>query len=246
VSEIMRCSCGANLRVPLESQGRLVRCPKCRVEIRADALAQPTAVAPVETAGAAVEAQPFDAVDAGLTCPICLTAMQAGEMVRRCPGCDQVHHDECWLEVGGCGTFGCQHAPTVDKSEQSPQASLTAWGDTKDCPICGETIKSIALKCRYCGARFETVDPMTAADMRTQARETERLAGVKQSVVALFAVSLLGCAAPIIAIVAACYVIPKRQELAKCGPLYKIMGWTSLVLSCIYSALMLLLVLVDS
>jgi hypothetical protein len=68
--------------------------------------------------------------------------MQAGERSVTCPSCDQVHHQECWSEVGGCGTYGCKQAPKIDKSEATSAAPLTAWGDTKKCPACGtETVK---------------------------------------------------------------------------------------------------------
>ena len=26
---------------------------------------------------------------------------------------DQVHHLECWAEIGGCGTYGCKQAPAA-------------------------------------------------------------------------------------------------------------------------------------
>jgi hypothetical protein len=227
-----------------------VRCPKCKAEVVAGGaptaesaeagaggtLSQPT------VAGASAAAIAADESIAGLSCPICLSTIQHGELAHRCVECDLVHHEECWIEIGGCGTFGCKQAPPIDKSESSAQAPLTAWGDTKDCPVCGERIKSIALKCRYCGSTFDTVDPLTVADLRTKAAERQKLGSVKQTVITLFAISLLGCAAPIIAVIAAIYVPAKRRELAKCGPLYKIMGWTSLVLSCFYSLLMVLFI----
>lgn len=232
-ASIATCECGAKVRLPADAANRSFRCPQCKTPLALTADSLVLTSTRIESA-------------AGSVCPICQTAIENSESCVTCPGCDLVHHRECWAEIGGCGTFGCSQAPSLEKSERTSQAPLTAWGDTKKCPACGETIKSIAVRCRYCGTNFDSVDPMSVADLRSQALEDEKLKSVKQSVVALFALSLVGCAAPLIALIAAFYIPSKRRQLAKCGPLYKIMGWTSLVLSCIYSALMLVFILIDS
>ena len=232
--ETVTCVCGVLLRLPPGAEGKSLKCPQCERRI-----AVPGSTPARAPSSDAVRAT---AADAQMTCSICLTNVGAGELVRRCAACDQLYHDECWAEVGGCGTFGCKEAPAIDKSAQSPHAPLTAWGDEKDCPICGEMIKSIALKCRYCGATFETADPQSVGDLRRSASQKAELASIRQSVIALFVVALLGLCAPLIAILSLVYLIPRRAQLAKCGPLYMIMGWTAVGLSWCYCLLLLLIV----
>ena len=87
-----------------------------------------------------------------------------------------------------------------------PLAPRSAWGETKKCPACGEKIKSIALRCRYCGTEFDTVDPLSLKDLRKQVVKEERLQSTRALVVVLFVLSIVGCLAPIIAIAATAYV----------------------------------------
>jgi len=224
---LVSCTCGAKIRLPEERSDRAFRCPRCKAELVA---AGEGRIVTSVLAGPRTE---------GATCPICQSAVGPDEAVLVCPTCEQVHHRECWTDVGGCATYGCDNAPRSEKAAPA-QAPLSAWGDTKKCPACGEKIKSIALRCRYCGTDFDTVDPLTLKDLRGQAVKEERLQATRTLVIVLFVLSILGCPAPIVAIVAPCYVVMKRQTITRAGPTYLVMSYSAIAISLLYSILLVL------
>src|SRR5262249_46392637 len=156
--------------------GKMFRCPRCRGEF-------------VPAAGHCVARFTEATKSAGAgTCPICQTAIDEGAVVLTCPEGGQAHHRDCWAEGGGGATYGCKQAPALTK-EETPAPARSAWGDTKACPACGETIKSIAVKCRYCGTTFDTVDPLTAADLRRRVRREDTRKGTRIQAVCFFVAS---------------------------------------------------------
>jgi hypothetical protein len=227
---IVSCDCGAKVRMPEATEGRLFRCPKCKTELLAtmDQKILTQALAHGATIGA--------------ICPICQAGIQKGEGVVTCPDCDQVHHRECWVDVGGCSTYGCRQAPAA-KEKQAVEPPLTAWGDTKKCPACGERIKSIALRCRYCGTDFNTVDPLTVRDLRGQARQEENVEWLRKTSVGLFVASILGPLGPIVLIASFVVVLRQRKALAKAGPFYLALGYSSIAISGVFSLLLVLFLL---
>jgi hypothetical protein len=224
---LITCNCGAKIKVPELWNDAVLRCPRCKAEL----------VSAGE--GRIITARLADPRTQGGICSICQSTIGSGEAMLVCPSCDQVHHRECWNEVGGCATYGCENAPATDKTD-SAQAPRAAWGDTKKCPACGEKIKSIALRCRYCGTDFDTVDPLTLKDLRKQVVKEERLQTTKALVVTFFVLSLLGCLAPVLAVAAPTYVLLKQKTIAKAGPAYLVMGYSAIAISLLYSILFLL------
>jgi len=225
VSEILTCQCGAKIRIPEQHVGSAFGCPKCKQLIGG-------------TGASAIRVSPVVDQRQLTTCPICQTHIQPGESAIDCLTCSQSHHEECWNEVGGCSTYGCKQAPAAEKENPTAQP-LTAWGDDKICPVCGEKIKSIALKCRYCATTFDTVDPLSLRDLHRKDSKATQRKQICNITVALFAVSLLGCTAPLMAIINPIYILPRRSDLTAEGPFYLILGYSAIALSVLYSIMIL-------
>lgn len=230
MATIVSCPCGAQIRVPSPISGRAFRCPSCKEAIALTA------------EGTVLASRNLAPSERGAACPICQTEISPTEPLIVCPACQQLHHRECWIEVAGCGTYGCKQAPSTEKAAPEGPA-LSAWGDTKKCPVCGEEIKAIALRCRYCHTEFDTVDPLTAQDVRRRTKQEESAQGLKVTVVALFVVSLIGCFAPLVTIIGLCVYLPKHKALMRLGPTFVVLAYSALGLSVLYSLLMLVFAL---
>lgn len=224
---IITCECGVKVRLPNLDRSRSFQCPKCN---RAIALTNDLKVLFSSDLGTCQSA----------VCPICQTEINSAESCVTCPDCDQIHHRECWSEIGGCGTYGCKQAPAVADSDKTPQAPLTAWGDTKECPACGEVIKSIALKCRYCHTSFDSIDPMTLGELKNQYDRGDVLETMRKSIIGLFIFSMIGILAPIVLVVSLIYVLPQKKQISKTGPIFTILAWVSVGLNIFYTLLIIL------
>ena len=115
---------------------------------------------------------------------------------------------------------------------------MSAWGDTKICPVCRETIKAIAVRCRYCHTDFDTVNPLTLADIHRKTRTGEKLTKLQNAIIGLFVFNLIGCFAPIGLILNLAILLPQRRNIARLQPLFQILAYSALALSVLYSFLM--------
>jgi len=140
---------------------------------------------------------PADTKTTGKSCSICQTTIIGGEAAVRCAACELPFHEECWKENKGCSAYGCKGAPPTVKTAVDSTPFSNAWGSEKECPNCKKTIKAEALKCRFCGANFDTRDVITKEQYASREYEGKEFTSARNQLVVLFLLSAAGCLAPL-------------------------------------------------
>lgn len=152
-----------------------------------------------------------DAAAAGRLCSICQTSIIAGEKICACPHCALPFHGECWRENRGCSAYGCLGAAkTEQKAPAVVEPVSDAWAGEKPCPSCNRTIKAQALKCRFCGASFDTRNVISKGDFSRREYEGNEYSAVRNKVIGLFLLSAAGCLCPL-ALILACILVSQKN-----------------------------------
>lgn len=176
---------------------------------------------------------------ASTRCSICHTLVRPGENSYDCPTCHQGYHQECWDEIGGCATYGCEQAAEAEK--EAPPARTGGWGDHKRCPSCAVELPSSLLLCRTCGARFPWADPIAPEEWHQIETERAQLKSAKLTILWMFIISLFGAPAPITGTIAGVYAHRKRDLLAGAEGTWLAIGYGSLAIGATYALIILLL-----
>jgi hypothetical protein len=99
------------------------------------------------------------------------------------------------------------------------------------------------VRCRHCGATFESAQPQDANEFQRRGDLKQRLPAVARTVVWLFVVSVLPCSAPIGAVWGAVWYPGHREEIRALPSLYSALCKIGLALSIGQTVLMVLLTL---
>lgn len=90
-------------------------------------------------------------------CPYCQTPIEESEQKTVCSQCVIPHHAECWLENGGCTTYGCKFTPVSNPSPAAGNAGIRSrtiapagLSDGVVCPYCRQTTSNTLPKCEHC------------------------------------------------------------------------------------------------
>lgn len=184
---------------------------------------------------------------AGKMCSICQCQIVAGEQILRCPECKLPFHSDCWNENGGCAQYGCKCAPQDAKAQAGLQTS-NVWGEEKPCPACRRIIKSQALKCRFCGAGFESADLITSDEYSSREYEGSEYVAARNKVIGMFFAAITGCLSPLMVILFAVLIFGKSfagVQFRRLPATVRALAWIGFGLSAAFVLLFILFIAFD-
>ncbi len=147
-------------------------------------------------------------------CPVCQALIAPEEPVTHCPACGVRYHAECWEYNGGCGVYGCTAAPDTE-NRAALEIPAAYWGrEHKPCPVCSQEILAAALRCRHCGATFESARPEDEAAYYARTRQADRRPALRRASVWLFILGLLPCTAPLVTFIGGGWYWRNRRDIA--------------------------------
>ena len=118
--QLLLCTCGAKLWVPLDMLGGRGQCPRCHHELD---FPKPRPAAPPPTSNSTAPV-------AQTICSICQWTLSDGELVT-CPSCGLTFHKECWIENKGCSAYGCNQVNVLEPRE--PQSATAGYESDDAC-----------------------------------------------------------------------------------------------------------------
>ncbi|MBI4860086.1 MAG: hypothetical protein HY815_07455 [Candidatus Riflebacteria bacterium] len=154
-------------------------------------------------------------------CGVCSTGMDQTEAAVSCPACSAAYHKDCWDENRGCAVYGCTAVPPTE-----PRSALeftpAYWGrENKPCPACGREILAAALRCRHCGATFESARPQNAAEFSERTSLKSRMSELERNVIGVFVACSLPFTAPLGAVVGGGWFLLNRKDVSGMSSLYR-------------------------
>jgi hypothetical protein len=211
--------CGQQYHVSSAHAGKTAHCRKCGATFQ---VLDGSPAAPA--GGAATVAQssqpPPAAAGQGGFCAICQADIATGEPIITCPDCNAAYHADCWQYNKGCALYGCRQAPPTEKLN-TLEMPMSYWGrEQKNCPACNREIQAAAVRCRHCGATFQSARPEDKASFRARAAVEHGLPGVRRGAVWLLVLSILPCTAPLAAIFGTGWYLRHRQEVRQLPALH--------------------------
>ncbi|MBI5722501.1 MAG: hypothetical protein HZA50_00975 [Planctomycetes bacterium] len=213
--------CGQQYQVSSTCAGKAAQCRKCGTKFQM--IPMSPAAAPEHGAAAKAQASQRSSVAPGQKndfCAICQALVEHGEKAVACSECSAVYHSDCWEYNKGCALYGCPQAPPTEKLN-TLEMPMSYWGrEQKNCPACNQEIQAAAIRCRHCGATFQSAQPEDAAGFRARAAVERNLPGVRRSTVWLLVLSILPCTAPPAAIFGAVWYFCRRKEIQQLPALH--------------------------
>jgi hypothetical protein len=110
--------------------------------------------------------------------------------------------------------YGCSKVPPTEKLADV-EIPVAYWGqENKPCPVCGNSILAVALRCRFCGTTFDTARPQDHAEFSQEAARKMREPSLRKTAVWILILGLIPFTAPFTAIFGGIWYMKNKRDLA--------------------------------
>jgi S1-C subfamily serine protease len=181
--------------------------------------------------------------EAGAGCPHCAAEVATGDPVVICRACGTVHHQPCWTERAGCGSYACAPArrPEIVANATEPVLLITEADLGRAIPL-----REAGLPHRAARPDARTWDPDVPGSKRPPARPATSRLAIASLICALAGIPLFGLVTGLVAVVLALCAMGGIRRHARRGAWLAASGFLLGILDVVVWGILLTMVLSNS